>query len=247
MLCLSHGKEELVKRGIANLCLKNSLVKSCVHMMRFSFMDQVNRLINAGYPTYLLTSVAEGLLKKMKTRQKNDRNNKKKGKVAVLPYIHTVSHNLKRIAKRADVSVVFSAPDKLSRLCRHVNSDTPSSEVCRKKHQRQFIPCATNVVYSIPLLCGREYIGQTGRCVNDRLKEHSYNVEKSKSGHLGVHCRDCPGCEPIFSSTAILCRNKHKLTREIIEAHKIAKREEKCVSVPSVALSSKEINYLDGL
>lgn len=38
----------------------------------------------------------------------------KRGKVVVIPYMHSVSHHLKKIGQRLNVKVVFSAIDKLS-------------------------------------------------------------------------------------------------------------------------------------
>lgn len=38
-------------------------------------------------------------------------------KVAVIPYIHSLSHGLKNVTNRYDIEVVFSAPKKLKRVC----------------------------------------------------------------------------------------------------------------------------------
>lgn len=98
------------------------------------------------------------------------------------------------------------------------------------------------------LLRGKEYIGQPERRVNDTLKEDSYNLEKCKTGHLGIHCRDYDGCEPTFNSTAILQESKHKLTREITEAREIAKERRKVGKRPFChAISKRNHTYLDSV
>uniref|UniRef100_A0A224Z9Z8 Tick transposon n=1 Tax=Rhipicephalus zambeziensis TaxID=60191 RepID=A0A224Z9Z8_9ACAR len=74
--------------------------------------------------------------------------------------------------------------------------------VCRnyvtKKHRQQFVQCCEGVVYKIPLSCGRYYVGQTGRCANDRMREHANKVSKqARDSQLSIHCYDC-GCQPFF-------------------------------------------------
>ena len=229
-----------------NLCFTNALKKSCFHQAQVSFDAQVSRLRLAEYPEHLLTSVAGALLKKLKIEGGANAviiPKEKRNKVAVVPYLHRVSHGLKKIGKRVDVTVVFSAPNKLSKLCRNVNHSNGGSLGCTKKHQNRFVECTEKVVYSIPLSCGKQYVGQTGRCLNDRLREHSYNVNRVVSGHLGIHCRDC-GCDADFKKCIVIGRSVNALTREIMEAEMIARLGEDCVSAPSVFLSAKELDFL---
>ncbi|CAN7984562.1 unnamed protein product, partial [Ixodes hexagonus] len=243
LLPFSSAHSKLVKRGIVNMCFQNALDKSCPHQVNKGFNQQESRLRSAGYPSYLLTAVAETLLKKRPSNSTSEGRQVNK-KVTVVPYLHGISHNLKKVGSRVGVEVVFSAPNKLAGLCRKVNSEVENKTVSNKKHQNLFVACAQGVVYSIPLSCGRRYVGQTGRCVNDRLREHRYSVFKVVSGHLGVHCRDC-GCTPAFDKCQVVFRNKDRVTREIIEARDIARLGQDCVSAPSLVLSDKERRYLE--
>ena len=99
---------------------------------------------------------------------------------------------------------------------------------------------------SIPLTCGKQYVGQTGRCVNDRLREHSNNVRQMNNGHLALHCSTCDSaeCKPLLERCHVVGRSASQLTREITEAADIAKLGDKCVSVPSIALMEKEVRYM---
>lgn len=99
------------------------------------------------------------------------------------------------------------------------------------------------MVYNIPLSCGKRYVGQTGRCLNDRLREHDYSLRATVGGHLATHCKEC-ACSPLLEETSILGRHKDKLTREVLEAYYILSADEDCISVESVALTSKERDYL---
>lgn len=63
---------------------------------------------------------------------------------------------------------------------------------CSKKHVTQYTQ--PNVVYKIPLTCGRVYIGQTGRRFNERARQHRLAVRNESGGHLAVQCTRC-GCD----------------------------------------------------
>lgn len=219
-------------------------MKSCHHKLDESLWAQAKRLLNSGYPLHLLTAVAECISRKGRANGKDQATATKAGKVAVVPYMHAISHNLRRIARKAGADVAFSAPEKLQGMCKKVNAQSSGKQVCKIKHREKFVNCCCGVVYSTLLTCGCEYIGQSGRCVNERLKEHKYNVERAVCGHLALHCQRC-GCVPMFQNTRILFKARDRTTREIIEAFEIDKMKEKCVSVASIALSSKEKKYLE--
>lgn len=241
----AHSK--LVKRAIARSCFHHALVKSCIHRCETSFLIQTHRLRESGYPMALLASVAEVLLKGSRSGSAaasggNDARFRPE-KVLVIPYVHTVSHNLRKLGRKVGLDVLFSAPVRLSALCKKANSQSKQREACSIKHRNPYVTCTECVVYSIPLTCDKVYVGQTGRCLNTRLTEHSYHCSKKDAGHLAIHCRDC-GCAPMLGNTRVVCREKGKIAREILEAAEILERREDCISCPSVALSSKERKFL---
>lgn len=125
----------------------------------------------------------------------------------------------------------------LKGLCRKINvvKERETKGKGTKKHRQPSVKCQESGQ--------RVYIGQTGRCVNDRLREHHYNVSKQISDHLGIHCRDC-GFTPDFKRSGIIKKSRYKLTTEIMEACEINKQNVKCIIMPSVTLSNKELQYL---
>lgn len=145
--------------------------------------------------------------------------------------------------RRYGVRVVFTAPNELARLCRKVNTSHYTDKPCEKKHVRQFVDCKSCVVYCIPLSCKKCYIGQTGRCINDRLREHSNSLKGSVGSHIAVHCHRC-GCTPLFEQCHVLGRYRQQKAGEIFEAFCIVQHGEDCISVPSISLHEKEILYL---
>ncbi|XP_049273296.1 uncharacterized protein LOC125759085 [Rhipicephalus sanguineus] len=98
----AHSK--LVKRAIARSCFHHALVKSCIHRCETSFLIQTHRLRESGYPMALLASVAEVLLKGSRSGSAaasggNDARFRPE-KVLVIPYVHTVSHNLRKLGRK---------------------------------------------------------------------------------------------------------------------------------------------------
>ncbi|CAN7980104.1 unnamed protein product, partial [Ixodes pacificus] len=111
-----------------------TLKKSCVHSAGKSFDAQVQRLKASGYPSSIIYDVAESLIT---SNKKHDTEKHKKHRPTVLPYIHRLSHNLKRTAAKFQVQVVLSAPDKLKRLRPKITASTGRvqcktlTQVCR--------------------------------------------------------------------------------------------------------------------
>lgn len=137
----------------------------------------------------------------------------------------------------------FSARNELGSLRSKVNAESPKEEkACTKNHATRFTVCNTAVLYDILVRCGRSYIGKTGRCVSDGLREDANTLKVRTGSNLSVHCTSC-GCLPCLEDCAIM---KDVDTREIYETFEIDARDDKCVRKPSVTLKGKEINYLKG-
>lgn len=188
--------------------------------------------------------MVEGLLKKFRGGGKREERGKPDKRPVVIPYIHNVSHNIKKVGEKHGISVLLSAPQKLSKLCGRVERGDTRLDICQKKHATKYVGCRVGVVYRIPLSCGRVYVGQSGRCVNERLREHALSLRSAPSGNLAVHCSRCE-CLPYLDNTVILARNKNRKTREITEAFFISECDEgTCVSAPSITLFESELSFL---
>ncbi|XP_064456861.1 uncharacterized protein LOC135367487 [Ornithodoros turicata] len=242
LLPFSSAHSKLVKRSIALSAMENAVKRSCPHQVQRSLLSQVLRLKTAGFPVQLIRGLAEVLLRKLHKKHEEAPRHDRSSRIAAIPYIHAVSHNIKKVAQRAGVSLVFTAPNKLGGLCRRVNSEAAGSG-CNKKHVRHFVQCKCNVIYDIPLTCGKSYVGQTGRCLSYRLREHSSSLQTHTGSNLATHCRDC-ACRPRLEDTRVLRSYSDRLAREIYEGAQIHNRGEKCVSKPSVDLLNKETSYL---
>lgn len=238
----AHSK--LIKRGIASSCMYSALKKSCHHTIEQSFSTLVNKLSRSGFPSAMLSEVAGTLIQTCKGSTKRKKSKDLTNiRPLVIPYIHKTSHNLKNVANRYNVPMVFSAPNKLGRICMLVDKNNDSRACCMKNHKVHFVSCILQVVYHLPLSCGKTYVGQTGRCLNDRLREHKQSLQTTTGSHLAIHCRTC-GCDPDFCATTVLASHKEKTTREIVEAFWIRKLESKCVSQPSLTLQDSEYEFM---
>lgn len=104
------------KRGIAKACLTQAIKKSCFHAIAESLDNQAARLRNSGYPQSLIGFVAETILSvDIKGRQVE---RKKTGQTSCGgPVDSCIVSSVKKVASRHEVPVVFSAPQKLSKLC----------------------------------------------------------------------------------------------------------------------------------
>ena len=242
LLPYDSAHTKLVKRGIAMSCVKSALAKSCLHTTSDSLNNQLRRLDAAGFPSSLVNAVCESVLQGIKKKEPDQQKERDRRRPQI-PYIHRFSHNLKKVTQRYDVKVVFSAPCKLGQICPTLTKEKKKS--CTKKHVHSYTDCVTHVVYKIPLSCGKEYIGQTGRCFNVRAREHFLNVKNNSGGHLADHCNKCK-CTPHFDQATFIKHAKTKTEREIIEAAHIKKSGIKCVSTPSVYLSDKELQVMFG-
>ena len=171
-----------------------------------------------------------------------------------VPYVHKLAHNLKKVASRHGVPLVFSAPRKLGGLCSQIEKEKEKKKEignvrgCGTRHGLSYTRCAEGVVYEIPLTCGCSYIGQTGRCLNERIREHERNVEQDKEGpNLPKHIRKCPSssCGPRFSDVRVIARSKDKTARELMEAYCIGEKGDMCVSDTSVVLYNSEKKFIE--
>lgn len=63
---------------------------------------------------------------------------------------------------------------------------------------------------------------------------------------MAAHCKDCEdgACGPLLQNCEVLFRSRDQRTKEIMEAVNIQTAHEKCIRVPSLHFSAKEIEFL---
>ncbi|PNF15534.1 hypothetical protein B7P43_G16534 [Cryptotermes secundus] len=131
----------------------------------------------------------------------------KPGSVAFLPYVGTIFNRISRVLSRHNIKAVGLPPYKLSSFLRPVKDS---------------LGLRTPGVYSIPCECGKVYIGQTGRSVDMRLKEHQRHIrfEQPDKSAVAEHGIDL-GHRIQLQNTSILATKTCYMDRIIREAIEI--------------------------
>ena len=127
-----------------------------------------------------------------------------------LPYIGSASHKIERILKQAGIQVYHSSGNKLFHaLCTHKDSVNEFQKPG---------------VYRIPCECGLVYIGETGRNLSLRLKEHKTNCEKCELEKSAVAKHTWTYDHRIkWNESTILAVDNHKYSRKMRESIEIEK------------------------
>ncbi len=126
--------------------------------------------------------------------------------VVSLPYLGELYHRIRRLAKRHDITVV-------PKTSCNIRSELGTPKAPLPKDQR------SGLMYWVPCSCGQFYIGQTGREVATRIKEHS-DKWRLHSGAFKDHRSVIPGPlhAPKFEEYEILGFENNKDIREIKES-----------------------------
>lgn len=113
--------------------------------------------------------------------------------------------------------VVYSVLSKAYFMCCKVNQEASNKrEVCGSARKITYFTREKGVVYSIPLSCGRCYIGQTGHCIIESTKEHAASLNNlSAGGHLPAHCWGCQ-CTARLHTTNIVGKKLGQACVQII-------------------------------
>jgi len=75
------------------------------------------------------------------------------------------------------------------------------------------------VVYKIPCECGKVYIGETGRAMQDRIKEHDRDIRlaRTQASAVSEHGNETEHL-PIWKEVKFIDRDPHWYTRRVKEA-----------------------------
>jgi hypothetical protein len=129
------------------------------------------------------------------------------------PYIPAISEELSRFLRRFDITAVFSPQ------CR-IKNFFPQVKDCSAKSD------TPGVVYAVSCRdCVADYVGETGRRLGTRIREHELDVKNKRSSTaLAEHCSDT-GHIFDFPNARILHRNVNWHRRTFLEAWEIQCRK----------------------
>ena len=124
---------------------------------------------------------------------------------AVLPYVKSLSEQLRRCPQQQSVRAVFkSETTQRSQLVRPKDAVDPAKQ--------------DGAVYRIPCECGNVYIGVTGRPMQDRIKEHERDIRLAltETSAVSEHARNI-GHKPLRNKVKFIDRDPYYYTRRVKE------------------------------
>ena len=125
---------------------------------------------------------------------------------AVLPYVKGLSEQLRRCLQQQGIRAVFKSETTLrSHLVRPKDAVKPTKQ--------------DGVVYRIPCECGKVYIGETERPMQDRMKEHERDIRlaRTQTSAVSEHANNT-GHNPLWIEAKFINRDPHWYTRRVKKA-----------------------------
>jgi len=138
-----------------------------------------------------------------------DQDQPQYGKVFLL-YIHEVTDKMAKILRKKNIITQFSALGTIRQSLKSVKDDIDKQQL--------------KGVYKIDCSCGKSYIGETGRSLQTRLKEHGTDIRngRSRTSALAEHSSKTKH-HICLESASIIAREEQPQRRKIREALEIFK------------------------
>jgi predicted GIY-YIG superfamily endonuclease len=149
-----------VKRGVVD-SLINRAITLCTEKQEYAKVVKIRQgLATNGYTQHLIDSV----LKRTRAKSRRETDETRLSAV-VIKYVKGISKKFRRVGERYNTKTVFKTRQTLRTFSTRTR---PHREV---QDMRQCI-------YSIPCESGRCYIGETGRPLGVRIREHMKNLKQ---------------------------------------------------------------------
>ena len=158
---------------------------------------------SSDYPTPLVNKY---LTSHPRTNRDDDNiDTEEKKKILVLPYVKGLSERIGRVCHNLDVNLVSTSTRTLRSQLMHVKNRIAEDQVC-------------GVVYSVDCQCGHTYVGETGRTLNTRLKEHMRAVQRHDLNNgISVHANSAEH-NIRWKSAQVIHREQHWMKRKLLES-----------------------------
>lgn len=162
----SHHHPRVLTRVIRNL--RDRAKNICTKSTRNNELARLNKIFQAnGYPKSTINKVLYS--KHQPQSPPTQTEPEQKPKIFFTPYVRGISEKIKRACHQLGIRAVFKSQNTLRQTLMRAKERRPEE-------------AKRGVVYEVPYAgCSHVYIGETGRSLNDRLKEHRYAV---KTGNM---------------------------------------------------------------
>lgn len=202
-----------IKTGIIK-CLTHRAQEVCTPCHLPKELDHLKSVFsNNGYPSNTVNSVIKSMTTHSSptstTQIQQSQPSTDKPKILVLPFVDGLYRQIERICKPLDIQPVFTSRRTLRSVLMNVKQ-RPTENKMR------------GVVYKVDCDCGYAYIGETGRTLNIRLKEHQRAVAHAdeKNG-IAVHANTYTKHTIQWDSAHVLDREEVWLKRRVKESLRI--------------------------
>ena len=127
-----------------------------------------------------------------------------------LPYIKGLSETLQRTCQPLNMRIANKATDTLRSILPKVKTHLDSYQ-------------KTDIIYQIPCSCGEVFIGETGKTINEKVKEHKRSVCRMDTNNsIAVYVMNTSH-DIAWDQATIITQETHRLKRKIKEAMLIQK------------------------
>ena len=201
----SHHHPRVINGTV--LCLKNRANNICTKdkTKEFEHLEKVFR--QNGYPKKMIQRALNRTPKPSHSEtideDQEDTDAKKK---IFLPYVKGVSERIEKVCRQLNIHTVFKS------------NGTLRQSLMRVKNRRP-VEARRGVVYEVPCRdCNCRYIGETGRSLQERLKEHRYAVQTANMNNgIAAHAWNQQHQVDWDGAEVKMCK-QHLWKRKVLEA-----------------------------
>ena len=205
-----------VLRGVVK-CLKDRADNICMGSTETHELTHLKKVFKAnGYPDQMLNQI----LHQTKCRRPlppplpppvdvKPAKEKEKEKLLFTPYVRGLSEKIEKICYQLGIKAVFKSGNTLRGSLMRVKNRKPDE---LKRGAVYEVPCGE---------CDRSYIGETGRCLKERLKEHQYAVRTGNMNN-GIAAHAWSSQHSVnWDEARVLVFEQHQKRRRVLEAIRI--------------------------
>ena len=193
----TSNQPEHVKGGTIKTLVRRAKIVCSTEESLTDELDYIKKTMRLnGYPEKLITKTIKQTLS-FNSRLKNNQN--LEAPKLFIPYEKGISEQLKRVANKYGLDMIFRR--SLSLKSKLQTNPFKSDSTC-------------GVVYKVTCSCCKKYVGETGRTIEERIKEHQADVNNEKSVEkitgLSQHLRESRHT-PNWKEIEILARENNIL------------------------------------
>ena len=188
------------KRSVVQALIHRAKIVNCTPELLAKEIDYLNKVLCLNsYPDWFLKYPTATNMQNQTSRQEAS-----KEAFVSAPYIQGLSEKFRRIFKNTKVQIIFKGCITVKTLLMQ-----PKDKIPAQLYQDIVYQCTCSTEN-----CSSTYIGESSRCLESRVKEHS----TSSTGAIFQHSTTCNHPKADISQFKILDQDRKQVSREAREA-----------------------------